>query len=307
MTTEVRAPTVRADSVWREHEPLAQKTTMRVGGAARFYCEPADEQELQSLLSWAAEQEIPWFVLGRGANVIVPDEGYPGLVIRLQAPFWRTIELVDDNHLHCASGVRLQQLSAEACRLGWQGFEFLEGIPGTVGGALRMNAGAMGGWMLDRVAGIRVLLPDGRIEQWPRAVLEGGYRCCPQLIGAIALSAVLTPAGCADPDTIKATMLHFSSQRKSSQPREASAGCLFKNPVDDHAGRLIDQNGLKGMACGAAEVSNIHANFVVNKGSATASELIELVRSIRNTVHRNTGKWLEPEALLLGKNWEDVL
>lgn len=300
-------PSLDAASIWREYEPLAAKTTMRVGGSARFYCEPVDETDLRCLILWAAENGTPWFVLGRGANVIVPDEGYPGLVIRLQGAHWRSLVKLNETQLHCGAGVRLQQLSAEACRLGWQGFEFLEGIPGTVGGALRMNAGAMGGWMLDRVVSVRILSADGSFHEWSRDQLHGDYRCCPELKEVIALSAVLAPSGQAATETIKQTVETFTQRRKSSQPREASAGCLFKNPEDDHAGRLIDQAGLKGLSCGAAMVSPIHANFVVNKGDASADELIGLVRRIRNEVHTQTGTWLEPEALLLGKRWEDVL
>ncbi|MCD8483949.1 MAG: UDP-N-acetylmuramate dehydrogenase [Verrucomicrobia bacterium] len=300
-------PNLSQESVWREHEPLATKTTMRVGGAARFYCEPATEDDLGSILMWTKELGLDWFVLGRGANVIVPDEGYSGLIIRLTHPHWRQIFMLDDSSLYCASGVRLQQLSAEACRLGWSGFEFLEGIPGTLGGALRMNAGAMGGWMLDRVLSVRLMSPDGSVTELQRSQLQGNYRSCPELKGVIALSALLAPAQLENPDCIRARIQEFTQRRKSSQPREASAGCLFKNPEGDHAGRLIDNAGLKGLQCGQASVSGVHANFVVNAGSATSAELIELIRKIRQEVFASTGKWLEPEALLLGKNWEDVL
>jgi UDP-N-acetylmuramate--alanine ligase len=295
------------DTVLRSSEALAKKTTMGVGGKALLYAEPANRDDLLLLIQRAAAEQLPWFVLGRGSNVIVPDEGYAGLILRLVNPGWKAIQVLEQRKIRVGAGTRLQQLCAEACRLGMAGFEFLEGIPGTLGGALRMNAGAMGSWMFDVVDSVEVLTATGEIHELQREALHPVYRKCPELVDCVALSAVLCCQRFEDSDSIRQRLAEFAGKRKSSQPREASAGCLFKNPADNFAGRLIDQCGLKGTQFGLAEISTIHANFLVNSGGATAGEIIQLVKNIRKDVHGKTGYLLEPEAILLGKSWEEVL
>lgn len=291
----------------RREEPLAKRTTMRVGGAARLYAEPASEADLQVLLRRAAALRVEVFVLGRGSNLIIPDEGVDGLVISLGQEAWATFDPTGDGRVRVGAGLRLKNLCGLAAKAGLVGFEFLEGIPGTVGGALRMNAGAMGGWMFDVVEEVRLMRMDGEVVTLPRTALQVDYRHCAELLHAIALGAVLRPAAQTDTDTVRRQMDAYARKRHESQPREPSAGCIFKNPTGFSAGRLVDESGLKGERVGDAEVSPVHANFIVNRGRATGADVLELVRRVRARVREAKGVDLQPEVLLFGKRWEDVL
>ena len=295
------------ETVFRREEELARKTTLRVGGKALFYAEPEDEAILCRLLSEANRVGVPVFILGRGSNLIIPAEGFRGLVIRLQHPFWREVTAMEGGLIKARTGVRLRQLCGEACQQGWAGLEFLEGIPGTLGGALRMNAGAMGGWTFDVVKRVRYATLDGQIHEVDREELQVGYRHCRELETAIALEAILQAPEASTAEVIKKQLKDYMTKRTASQPKEPSAGCIFKNPEGDSAGRLIDQLGLKGWREGAAEVSLVHGNFIINRGGATAEEVVRLVRKIRREVERRTGIRLEPEVLLPGHRWEEVL
>jgi len=305
-------------------EPLSRKTTMLVGGAARVYAEPRSVAELQALLRLAHAQRVSVFPLGRGSNVIVPDEGVEGLVVSLAAPEWAKFEPLADGRIHVLAGLRLKNLCGLAAKAGIAGFEFLEGIPGSVGGALRMNAGAMGAWIFDRVEEVEYMTLAGELVRVPASALHVGYRHCAELAeGAIALGAVLrvpepndaTPAlasadaGCAaqaepSPESVARQIDVYRKKRVESQPREPSAGCIFKNPPGDSAGRLIDAAGLKGLRVGGAEVSTVHANFIVNRDHATAGDVLALVAQVRARVQAAHGVTLEPEARLFGKDWE---
>ena len=291
----------------RGEEPLATKTTMRLGGAARVYAEPANLPDLQALLRGAAEAGIPVFVLGRGSNLVVPDEGVDGVVISLVHEAWSTFEERPEGRVWAGAGLRLKNLCGLAAKAGLGGFEFLEGIPGSVGGALRMNAGAMGGWMFDVVEEVALITLAGEVKTLPKAAMHVDYRHCAELRDAIALGALLRPAAAAEAAVVKRQMDAYAKKRHESQPREPSAGCIFKNPPGSSAGRLIDETGLKGMRVGDAEVSTVHANFIVNRGQATATDVIELVRRVRARVREAKGVELEPEVLLYGRNWRDVL
>ncbi len=291
----------------RVDEPLAARTTWRVGGPAAFYAEPTDADAASLLLQTAAECALPVFVLGRGSNVLVPDRGFGGLVLRLAGSPWARCHLREDGRLEAGGGLRLKQLCAEAARLGLDGFGFLEGIPGTVGGALQMNAGAMGGWVFDRVSLVRLLTAEGNIEERPASDFSPRYRQCPELEGCVVLSAVFEPGPEAEADDLRRQMDTYAQKRRQRQPREASAGSTFRNPPGDFAGRLIEQAGLKGAAIGGAQVSEVHANFIINTGNATAAEIVALMRFIRHRVLAETGILLEPEVVLVGRKWEEVL
>lgn len=288
-------------------EPLAKKTTMRVGGAARFYAEPATVCDLRAVIRSARLFGLPWFFLGRGSNLLVPDDGFDGLVIRLSKPFWREIRILDGDKIWVGAGVRLKEICGTAARAGLSGFEFLEGIPGSVGGALRMNAGAMGGWMFDIVDRVRLMDASGRITDRPRRFFHFGYRKVEEISEGVALGAVLRSPEAMESDAIRQQIDTYATTRKASQPREPSAGCIFKNPEGAYAGQLIEASGLKGRRIGGAEVSERHGNFIVNRGTATAGDVIELVRSVRAEVKAHSGHELEPEVLLLGGSWEDTL
>ncbi|PTY05932.1 UDP-N-acetylenolpyruvoylglucosamine reductase [Opitutaceae bacterium EW11] len=295
-----------ATKVKRE-EPLAEKTTMRVGGAARIYAEPASAEDLGGLLRTAGQQGVPVFVLGRGSNLIVPDEGVDGLVISLNHAAWQTFDVRSDGRVWVGAGLRLKNLCGLAKKAGFAGFEFLEGIPGAVGGALRMNAGAMGGWMFDVVDEVQLMTRGGDLRVLKKAQMHVDYRHCSELDDAIALGALLQPRAAAVSDDIGRQIDTYRDKRQKTQPREPSAGCIFKNPPGNSAGRLIDEAGLKGERVGDAEVSPVHANFIVNVGHATSADIIELVRRVRARVEEVKGVKLEPEVMLYGKKWKDVL
>ena len=288
-------------------EPLAAKTTMRVGGAARVYAEPATAEDLQILLHESRARGVEIFFLGRGSNLIVPDDGVDGLVITLAHEHWQRFELRPDGRIWAGAGLRLKNLCGLASRAGLVGFEFLEGIPGSVGGALRMNAGAMGGWIFDVVEEVEIMTPAGEVKTLRKADMHVAYRHCAELHDAIALGALLRPAAQADTEAISRQIDVYRRKRHETQPREPSAGCVFKNPPGNSAGRLIDEAGLKGERVGDAEVSPVHANFIVNRGHATTADIIALMRRVRARVREARGVELEPEVLLYGKKWEDVL
>ena len=277
----------------RREEPLATRTTLRVGGSARILAEPASEADLASVLQRTHAAGVPVIMLGRGSNLLVPDSGVDAVVISLGHPAWQ----------------RLKNLCGLASKAGLVGFEFLEGIPGNVGGALRMNAGAMGGWMFDVVEEVRVMARDGTVRTYRKAEMKVDYRHCAELEAAIAVEAVLRPARVApgEDETIRRQIDAYRDKRHQSQPREPSAGCMFKNPPGDSAGRLIDAAGLKGERVGGAEVSTVHANFIINRGGATAADVITLVRRVRERVQGASGVTLEPEVLLYGGDWRKEL
>jgi UDP-N-acetylmuramate--alanine ligase len=301
------SPRLGAATKLKREEPLATKTTMRVGGAARVYAEPASTADLQMLLREAEARGIEVFLLGRGSNLIVPDEGVDGLVLSLAHEAWATFEPRGGGRVWVGAGLRLKNLCGLAAKTGLVGFEFLEGIPGNVGGALRMNAGAMGGWMFDVVEEVQVMSFDGEVSTLAKAAMHIDYRHCAELHHAIALGALLRPASQADADAIGRQIDVYRKKRHETQPREPSAGCIFKNPPGTSAGRLIDECGLKGERVGDAEVSRVHANFIVNRGAASGAEVLELVRRVRARVRQAKGVDLQPEVLLYGKRWEDVL
>jgi UDP-N-acetylenolpyruvoylglucosamine reductase len=205
------------------------------------------------------------------------------------------------------AGLRLKNLCGLASAAGLAGFEFLEGIPGSVGGALRMNAGAMGGWIFDVVDEVRLMTPRGEVVTLPRASMHVDYRHCAELRESIALGAVLRAREALAPDSVGRQIDVYRRKRHETQPREPSAGCVFKNPPGGSAGRLIDESGLKGMRVGDAEVSGVHANFIINRGHATSADVLALIRQVRERVRQATGVKLEPEVLLYGKEWKDIL
>src|SRR5690606_27033398 len=291
----------------RREESLSRKTTIRVGGAARIYVEPADVADLQVVVRLAHERELPLMMLGRGSNLLVPDSGVDGIVVSLRLPSWETFEPLPDGRIRVAAGLRLKNLCGLATKHGCGGFEFLEGIPGNVGGALRMNAGAMGGWMFDVVEEVDVVLADGERRRFRRDEMHVDYRHCAELENAIAVSAVLRPGAPRMADDISRQIDTYRDKRQKSQPREPSAGCIFKNPPGDSAGRLIDACGLKGERIGDAEFSTVHGNFIIDRGHATSADVLALVRHVRNRVEQQTGIRLQPEVLLFGGKWEEVL
>jgi len=294
-------------TILRADEPLASKTTIGVGGSSRWYCEPENSEDLRTIVEACNLFGLQRVMIGRGSNLIVPDEGFGGLVIRFKGPYWKEISSRTEDSLIVGAGASLKEICKVACRSGLKGFEFLEGIPGTLGGALRMNAGAMGWETFDLVEWVSFLLPDGSIREIPGTDLNVGYRYCKEAFEGIALRAKLRSEGRSDHRAIRKAIDKLARKRRASQPNKASSGCIFRNPDDVPAGLLIDQVGLKGEREGGAVVSDLHANFIVNDGDASAEEVISLIKRVRERVKETNGLLLEPEVTLMGKSWSEYL
>jgi UDP-N-acetylenolpyruvoylglucosamine reductase len=285
--------------VARLYEPMARHTTMRVGGPAQFWLEPETEEGFCELVRRAHEEGVPFMVVGRGSNLIVRDGGLRGAVVRLRRGVFSEFS-IGEASIRAGVGVRLKALSGAAATAGLAGFEWMEGIPGDVGGCLRMNAGAMGIEAFDQVESMRYADQEGNIlEKTPRD-LEVRYRSVPILRSNYALSAVFRGEPCA-PDEVARRTREYAAKRRASQPAGASAGCIFRNPPDGKAGQLIDESGLKDAHVGAARVSDVHANFILNEGGATASEVLALVEKVRAEVLKRRGVRLETEVQIIGE------
>jgi UDP-N-acetylenolpyruvoylglucosamine reductase len=287
-------------AVLRRDEPLAKRTTLRVGGPADVLVEPASDEDLAAVLKFCGEQGIKFFVLGRGSNLIVRDGGFRGVVISLATPHFSRIEIKGER-LHCGAGAKLKNVAVEAKRSGLAGLEFLEGIPGTIGGALRMNAGAMTGATFDVVESIRMMDYFGNVASAVPSELSVEYRSCATLKTRIALSAILK--GRTDSrESIEQRMIAYSKKRWTTQPAAPSAGCMFKNPSSCPAGKLIDDLHLKGTRVGGAFVSAEHGNFLVNDGTATAKDVLALIEKVRAQVKAERGIELHTEVEVVGED-----
>lgn len=284
----------------RANESLARRTTLRVGGPADIFVEPASEADLASVLRFCHEKNLPFTMLGRGSNLLVRDGGIRGVVICLMHANFSRLEIVGDR-LHCGAGVKLKTISVEARRHGLAGLEFLEGIPGSLGGSMRMNAGAMGSWLFDAIESIRFMDYEGTVHERKAGEVYVEYRGCPLFKNHIALGAVLK-GQTASVDAIAQRMTQFSHKRWESQPAAPSAGCIFKNPRTIAAGKLIDELGLKGTRVGGAVVSDVHGNFIVNDGKATAGDVLNLIEVIRERARSARGIELETEVEILGQD-----
>lgn len=276
----------------RSGESLAPYTTFGIGGPARFLVEVMSEAALCGVLAVARGCGLPWWVLGRGSNVLISDQGLPGVVIRLGGGLSRLT--VSDAVLSCGGGTRLDEIAEAAETAGLCGADFLAGIPGTVGGGLRSNAGAFGHSLADIVKEVRVVDSDGRSRAL--AIGEPGREYRTSLVpeGVVVTEVKIrlepgrpTPAG------------EIRRRRWEKQPSEPSAGSFFKNPEQEPAGRLIDRCGLKGRRVGAACVSPKHANFIVNTGGALFADVYGLAQIVKADVEEQTGILLEEEVRVL--------
>lgn len=288
----------------RLSEPLSRHTTMRVGGPARFWVEPETEDGFSELIRFCHDEEIPFLVMGRGSNLIVRDGGFPGVVAHLARGCFSQC-IVEGNEITAGVGMKLKQLAAVARNAELTGFEWMDGIPGNLGGALRMNAGAMGVQAFEQVLRIRFADRDGNIISRSPEEIEVRYRDVPVLHDHYAVSATLrgTPSSKKSIDALlEASLIH----RRKTQPVAASAGCIFKNPEGFSAGRLIEEMGLKNRSVGAARVSEVHANFIVNDGGATATEVLALIERIREEAQVQRGIELETEVRIIGEDCEQL-
>lgn len=285
-------------------EQMNAHTTFRVGGPAHFFVTPKSEAELKAVLRLCKETNTAWFVLGRGSNLLVSDEGFDGVVISMQK-HWNQYH-TEGNRITAQAGVMLAAIAQEALRNRLTGLEFASGIPGTVGGALRMNAGAYGGEMKQVVVSATVLDTNGTIHEVSNKELELGYRTSSiEKNGYIVLSCVMELQD-GDPDTIRSTMNEMNAKRREKQPLEyGSAGSTFKRPEGHFAGKLIQDAGLKGFRIGDAQVSEKHAGFVINRGNATASDIMKLCTEVSKCVKQQFGVELEMEVRRLGTFGEE--
>lgn len=283
--------------------PLAGFTTLKVGGPAAAVAMPASTAELVSLLALLRSHDVPWRVIGRGSNLLASDRGYEGMVIVLDRRFGAIGREANDEGksiVRVEAGCGLAPLLQWCAAQGLAGLEFLAGIPGSVGGALAMNAGAWGEEVAGRLSAVELLDAGGVLRRVPRQELRFSYRhfeLAPETVIVAGIFAL--PAGSGR--EIEAKMAAHVAARKAKQPKGvANAGSFFKNPPGDAAGRLIEQAGLKGTTVGGAMVSPVHANFLVNTGSATAADLVALMRLVQAAVEARFGVRLEPEVHLLG-------
>ena len=288
-----RAPGLRVES----DVVMAKYTSFRIGGAARRMLFPASEEEAQQALTLCRACQAPVLVLGKGTNLLVCDEGLDMAVVNMLG--LQAIREIEPGVLYVQAGALLSKIAQQAQQAGYAGFEFAHGIPGSLGGAIAMNAGAYGGEMAQVVQSVTALFPDG-VRILDADALAFGYRHSifseqPGLV----LSAVLKLQP-GDPQEIRARMDELMARRKASQPLEyPSAGSTFKRPEGHFAGTMIDQCGLKGAAVGGAEVSQKHAGFIINKNHATFDDVVTLIGIVQDTVYREFGVELEPEVKII--------
>ena len=297
---EILQKLVGTEHVWAE-EPMRDHTTFRVGGPARYLVEPESAGELTGVIKACLEAGMPYTIVGNGSNLLVSDAGYDGVVIHLfknMSRIW-----IHGNFMTAEAGALLVRASSAALREGLAGLEFASGIPGTVGGALVMNAGAYGGEMKDVVCCVKALTADGKVREYTNEEMDFGYRRSRVAEnGDIVLEAEfrLHPG---KPEAIRARMDELKEQRVKKQPLEyASAGSTFKRPEGYFAGKLIEDAGLKGFRIGDAQVSEKHCGFVINRGNATAAQVAEVISEVQRRVYENSGIRLQTEVKFLG--WE---
>src|SRR5688572_19677714 len=289
-----------AGAIVRENEPLAKRTTLRVGGPADIYVEPAHESDLARTMEICRSHGVPWMLLGRGSNLLVRDGGIRGVVICLASPFFSTIK-VEEQKVLCGAGARMRNVAFEAKRASLTNLEFMEGIPGNVGGGLRMNAGAMGGSMFQVVETVRMMDISGTILEKTAVEIPVEYRNCLLFKTHVALSTVLIGRA-AHRQEIERKMEECSQKRWSSQPAAPSAGCIFKNSLTVPTGRLIQEIGLKGTRRGGAVISDVHGNFIVNEGNASARDVLELIELVKESARNARSIELHTEVQIVGED-----
>ena len=281
-------------------EPMKKHTTFRVGGNADYFVMPRTTQEVQQVVALCKNENLPYYILGNGSNLLVGDKGYRGVIIQIYKEMNEIT--VEGDCIRAQAGALLSKVGSVALEAGLAGFEFAAGIPGAVGGAVVMNAGAYGGEMKDILASATVLTEDGNVLTLKNEELELGYRT--SIIAKrnyIVLEAEYQLQR-GDKTEIRAKMDELKKQRVTKQPLEyASAGSTFKRPEGYFAGKLIQDAGLRGFQVGGAQVSEKHCGFVINKGDATAADIVELMNQVSEKVYQEFGVTLEPEVKRLGE------
>jgi len=289
-----------AGATLRLYEPMSRHTTMLIGGPAEFWVEPRTVSGFQRLVRHLRDRGIPIRLVGRGSNLLVRDGGIRGAVIHPAKGEFAEVRVTGPDCLEAGVGARFQKLAMTARAAGIGGFEWMEGIPGNVGGGLRMNAGAMGVQTFDQVVSVRLLDAQGELQVKSREEMTAHYRHVPELATHYAVSAVFRGLP-APVEQIDAVLAESKRKRRTSQPVAASAGCIFKNPEACAAGKLIDELGLKDTAIGRARISAVHGNFFVNEGGATATDVLALIDLVKRTAREQRGLELETEVQILGE------
>ena len=282
----------------QQHIPLDKYTTLRVGGPADYFAEPSSEEELSVLLNAAKEAGVPVLLMGNGSNLLVRDGGFRGLVIRLGKAFSRIEPW--ERGLKAQAGALLSALACEAASESLTGLEFAQGIPGTVGGGVYMNAGAYGGELGKCIESVTVL-DHGTVLEIPGSDMHFGYRHSRAMEEKWIVVGARFRLEKGDKEQIDAAMRDFAARRKEKQPLNyPSAGSFFKRPEGHFAGALIEKAGLKGKQVGGARVSEKHAGFLINAGGAAASDFLALMKLVQDTVQKESGVLLEPEVRIVG-------
>ncbi len=291
-----------SDCLIKAQVPLAGLTSFRVGGPAEWYVAPRTLEDLRASVHWAHTQGLPLTVLGAGSNLLVSDQGLPGLVISTRHLRYSSFD-PKTGQMTVGAGEPIPRTAWQAAEQGWEGFEWTVGIPGTIGGAVVMNAGAHGECIADLLVNAQILLPDGTTEILTPKDLRYQYRTsCLQGDHRLVTRATFQLKPGADPARVTACTSQHLDQRRTSQPYHLpSCGSVFRNPDSYKAGWLIEQTGLKGYQIGGAQVAQRHANFILNCGNASASDIFRLIRYVQQQVQQQWSLWLEPEVKILGE------
>ena len=285
------------DSLMRDH------TTFRVGGPADFIVFPENQEQLADITGFCCTNEIPFFLMGNGSNLLVRDGGFRGVIINTRQ---MTTVVTDGSRVVAQAGALLRAVAKEALAHSLKGFEFASGIPGTIGGAAIMNAGAYGGEMKDVIAKVHIMTPDGKFETVDGRDCHFGYRQSRMRDACEVVTAVELALEPGDPETIRARMQELNQRRRDKQPLNyPSAGSTFKRPEGYFAGKLIQDAGLKGYRVGGAMVSQKHSGFVINADGATAADVLQLIGDVQRKVKAQFGVDLEPEVITIGEDIGD--
>lgn len=281
-------------------ELMSGHTTFRIGGPADYFVMPSSAGEIKRIIALCLEQDVPYYIIGNGSNLLVADKGYRGVIIQIFKNM-KDIQVEGEN-IRAQAGALLSKVAAAAYEAGLEGFEFASGIPGTLGGAVRMNAGAYGGEMKQVLKSAEVLTPEGEVLTLPVEEMKMGYRTSiVSRMDYVVLGAEIALRE-GNKEEIRAKMDELKEKRVSKQPLEfGSAGSTFKRPEGYFAGKLIEDAGLRGFRVGNAQVSEKHCGFVINRGGATAREVAELMETVAHRVEENSGVRLEPEVKKIGE------
>lgn len=280
-------------------EPMSKHTTFRIGGNADVFVSISNETELVELIAYLKEEQVPYYIIGNGSNLLVSDKGFEGVIIEIGSNY-KDIR-VRDNQIIARAGALLSAVSHVALENNLAGMEFASGIPGTVGGAIIMNAGAYGGEMKQVASQIKAIMPDGTIKILSNEDMKFEYRNSRAKKEGFVILQVTYQLTKGEREVIDGIMRDLNMKRRDKQPLEyPSAGSTFKRPEGYFAGKLISDAGLKGFSIGGAQVSEKHAGFLINKDNATSADMYKLIMEVRDRVKESTGVELEPEVIFLG-------